>query len=91
MSVELALQASMGRTYAVECNEEALTLIQQNREKLGAWNLHMVKGKAPEKLDTLETPDAVFIGGSKGKMEPILSLISNEKPESASLHFRYLY
>lgn len=82
VSVEMALQASMGRTYAVECNEEALTLIQQNREKLGAWNLHMVKGKAPEKLATLETPDAVFIGGSKGNMEPILSLIRTKNPKA---------
>ena len=82
VSVELALQASMGRTYAVECNEEALTLIQQKPGKLGAWNLHMVKGKAPEKLDTLETPDAVFIGGSKGKMEPILSLIRTKNPKA---------
>ena len=50
VSIEMALQASMGRTYAVECNEEALTLLEENREKLGAWNLHVVKGKSAGKI-----------------------------------------
>lgn len=75
VSIELALTASWGRTYAVECNEKACELIRVNREKLGAWNLKLIEGTAPQALDGLETPDAVFIGGTKGSMENVVNLV----------------
>ncbi len=82
VSVELALASSWGRTYAVECNEKACELIRINREKLGAWNLHLVQGKAPEALDQLETPDAVFIGGTKGSMESVVEKVLGRNPKA---------
>ena len=72
VSIELALSASFGRTYAVEYNEKACDLIRINREKLGAWNLKLIEGAAPQALHELETPDAVFIGGTKGSMEEVV-------------------
>ena len=82
VSVELALQANWGRTYAVECNPKAWELIQANREKLGAWNLKLVEGAAPQALENLETPDAVFIGGTKGSMEPVVELVLARNPNA---------
>ena len=82
VSVELALQASWGRTYAVECNPQAWELIRANREKLGAWNLKLVEGAAPQALENLEIPDAVFIGGTKGSMEPVVELVLARNPNA---------
>ena len=75
VSVELALAASKGRVYAIECEPDACELIRKNREKFAAYNLILVEGKAPWALETLPAPDAVFIGGTKGGMEKIIELI----------------
>lgn len=82
VSIELALAASWGRTYAIECNEKACDLIRINREKLGAWNLRLIEGAAPQALDGLETPDAVFIGGTKGSMENVVDLVLDRNPKA---------
>ena len=82
VSIELALSATRGRTYAVECNKTACELIRANRQKLGAWNLRLIEGHAPEVLDGLETPDGVFIGGSKGSMQQLVDLVLERNPKS---------
>ena len=75
VSVELALAAPAGQVYAVECDPEACKLIQKNREKFAAYNLTLIEGKAPEALDTLPAPDAVFIGGTKGNMGAVIDAV----------------
>ena len=75
VSVELALAAPKGRVYAVECEPDACALIRKNREKFRAYNLTLIEGKAPEALDGLPAPDAVFIGGTKGGMEAVLDAV----------------
>lgn len=80
VSVELAAAVQRGSVYAVECEETALSLIEQNRTKFHVWNLHTVAGRAPQVLTDLPTPDAVFVGGSKGAMEPILQQALTKNP-----------
>jgi len=70
VAVELALQARA--VWAVERNREALRTAERNREKHGAWNLHLKEGSAPEALEGLPKPDAVFVGGSGGQLETII-------------------
>lgn len=82
VSIELALAASWGRTYAVECERNACDLIRTNREKLGAWNLKLIEGTAPEALEGLEVPDGVFIGGTKGTMENVVNLVLDRNPKA---------
>lgn len=72
VSVELARQAAGGVVYAVECKEEACCLIQQNRKKFHLGNLQIVEGEAPDALQDLPAPDAVFIGGSSGNIGEIM-------------------
>ena len=81
VSIELAMKASRGRVYAVERNEEGVSLIQQNREKFGVWNLVTIEGSAPEALTNLPAPDRAFIGGSSGNLSDIIDavLTKNEK------------
>ena len=82
VSVELALAAPAGQVYAVECNPEACALIQQNREKFSAYNLTLLEGKAPEALDALPAPDAVFIGGTKGNMAVVIDAVLHKNPSA---------
>jgi precorrin-6Y C5,15-methyltransferase (decarboxylating) len=82
VAVELALVARQGRAYAVEYRAEACALIEENRRRFGAWNLRLVRGTAPEALEELPTPDAVFIGGSGGKLEEIVGAVLAKNPKA---------
>lgn len=82
VSVELALAASRGQVYAVECEEEACELIRKNREKFCAWNLSLVEGKAPMALAELPAPDGVFIGGTKGEMAAVIKAVMEKNPKA---------
>ncbi len=81
VSVELALAARRGQTWAVDAREEACALIEENRRRFGAWNLRLVRGRAPEALSPLPAPDAVFIGGSGGQLEGIVDAALAKNPE----------
>lgn len=78
VSIELSFLAS--QVYAVECQQSACDLIKENREKFRVWNLTMREGKAPAALEGLPVPQAVFIGGTKGKMEEIIRLALEKNP-----------
>ena len=84
VSVEMARAACRGQVYAIERNDEACGLIEQNRQKFAAWNLHVQKGKAPDALLPLPAPDAVFIGGSGGNMKEIIRQVY-EKNKNARI------
>ena len=74
MTLELARRACDGLVYAVERSEDALSLLEENRRKLGGYNVRIVAGHAPEALETLPAPDCMFVGGSGGGMRRILAL-----------------
>ena len=60
------------KVYTIERNAEAAGLIRQNIEALHMDNVQLIEGEAPDALTGLDTPDAVFIGGSAGKLAEIL-------------------
>ena len=82
VSVELALAASKGRVYAVECEPDACELIRKNRAKFQTYNLILIEGRAPDVLADLPAPDAVFIGGTKGGMEAVLDEVLGKNPNA---------
>jgi precorrin-6Y C5,15-methyltransferase (decarboxylating) len=51
------------RAIAIEGHPERQRFIEHNRDALGVPGLQLVAGRAPEALQGLATPDAVFIGG----------------------------
>lgn len=75
VSVELSMAAERGRVYAVECKEEAAELTERNRERFGCDNIEVIRGMAPEALEGLPPADAVFIGGSRGRLLPVLKQV----------------
>ena len=80
VAVEAALLCPQGQVYAVECQPEAFALLEQNKAKFGAGNLHPVLGMAPQALEELPPPQAVFIGGSKGNLQAILQAALAKNP-----------
>ena len=51
------------RALAVERNRDRIAFIADNASALGTPGLEIVEGAAPEALEGLEAPDAVFVGG----------------------------
>ena len=80
VSVEAACCSDRIRVYAVEKNERALELLEQNRKKFRADGIRIVGGQAPEVLDDLEPPTHVFIGGSGGRLREILKAVIRKNP-----------
>lgn len=81
VAVEMAGLSGSIAVYAIEQKEEAVSLIEQNKEKFGLPNLYVVKGKAPEVLETLPVPTHAFIGGSSGQLREILECLYKKNPE----------
>lgn len=81
VSVECALQAAGGHVYAIECREDAADLIRKNQCALGASNLTVIRGMAPEAFEELPVPDRAFIGGSSGNLKEILKALYRKNPQ----------
>ncbi len=81
VAVEMAGLSGSIVVYAIEQKEEAVSLIAQNKEQFRLSNLHVVKGKAPEALETLPVPTHAFIGGSSGQLKEILDCLHKKNPE----------
>jgi precorrin-6Y C5,15-methyltransferase (decarboxylating) len=72
IAVEAAALLRQGRVYAVERDADQIQFLGINRLRFAAGNVCVVDGEAPEALADLPNPDAVFIGGSGGRLESIL-------------------
>ena len=72
VSIEAALVTRAGSVWAVERNAAGVRLIRENADAFGCGNVHAVPGVAPEALAKLPIPDAVFVGGSAGKLPSIV-------------------
>lgn len=69
LTLEAARMA--GHVTAVERNPDAVALIHQNKKKLGAKNISVITGKAPEALPK-DVFDCIIIGGSGGSLTAIV-------------------
>ena len=82
VSVEAALTCPEGKVLSVECKEEALALLEENRAKYCLQNMEIIAGYAPEALKDLPAPSHVFIGGSGGEIGEILRVVFGRNPEA---------
>ena len=80
VAVELALHSAA--VWSADRNPAAIRLAERNRRRFGAWNLRLAEGAAPEVLTQFPTPDAVFIGGSGGNMQEILTAVHRKNPQA---------
>jgi len=80
VSLEIARLAPGLTVYAIEKDAGQLAHIRANRAAYGAVTIEPVAGTAPEVLAALPAPDRVFIGGSGGSIEAILSHVAGRMP-----------
>lgn len=73
VAIEAARLAYRGRVWAVEKDGAARAVIGGNIRRHCAWNVIVVAAEAPDCLAGLPDPDAVFIGGSGGRLDDIIA------------------
>lgn len=80
VAIEVALQNPRSLVFAVEKEEKAVALIDKNCCHFGVDTVKIIKAKAPEGLNDLPIPDAVFIGGSAGNLQSIIEVVLAKNP-----------
>ncbi len=81
VSVAMALIAVEGTVYAIEKEAEAADLIEENKKRFGTPNVTVVRGTAPEAMDSLPAPTHAFIGGSSGNLKSIVEHLLSKNPD----------
>jgi precorrin-6Y C5,15-methyltransferase (decarboxylating) len=74
VAIEAARLAPTLQVYAVEKDPRALEQLQENVRSFGLPAVRVVAGEAPEILAGLPDPDAVFIGGSAGRLRELIAV-----------------
>ncbi len=80
VAVEIASLSDDIQVYAVEQKKEAVSLIEENKEKFCLQNLSVIEATAPEGLSALPTATHAFIGGSGGRLKEILTVLQQINP-----------
>jgi precorrin-6Y C5,15-methyltransferase (decarboxylating) len=75
VSLEAARLSPHLQIYAVERDPAAFTRLESNIAQLGMRRVRTVCAEAPEGLAGLPNPEAVFIGGSGGRLSDILEVV----------------
>ncbi len=74
VAIEAALLARKGSVFAIEKNADSVAVITENVRRFGCHNVTVIHAVAPDQLEELPPPHAIFIGGSHGELEAILRL-----------------
>ncbi len=74
LGLEAARLCPDGYVYAVEKNPKTYAIALQNALKLGIYNYSLLLNKAPSGIQHWPRPDAVFIGGSDGRLTDLMRL-----------------
>ncbi len=73
VSIEAACLNPAMKIFAIEKDAEAYENLQANVRGFGTLGVHPIAGTAPDVFAQLPDPDAVFVGGSGGKIEAIVA------------------
>jgi precorrin-3B C17-methyltransferase/precorrin-6Y C5,15-methyltransferase (decarboxylating) CbiT subunit len=72
VSLEAARAVPAAMVYAIEKRAELLQHARENLARFPAPNVHLMEGVAPDDLGAWPDPDAVFIGGSGGRLAALI-------------------
>lgn len=75
VGIEAAQWQPTAHVYAVERRPELCQHIRENLRRFPTPNLHLTEGSAPAACSDWPDPHAVFLGGSGGEMEPLLTMV----------------
>jgi precorrin-6Y C5,15-methyltransferase (decarboxylating) len=74
VAIEAARLSDGLRVFAVERDDEEFRRLEANVARVGAGRVRAIRAEAPEGLADLPDPDAVFVGGSGGRLRDILAV-----------------
>jgi precorrin-6Y C5,15-methyltransferase (decarboxylating) len=74
VAVDLARAFPGSEVVAFERSEVQVAYLRENRLRFAAYNLRIVAGEAPGCLVDEARPSAIFLGGTGGRLGPILDL-----------------
>jgi precorrin-6B C5,15-methyltransferase / cobalt-precorrin-6B C5,C15-methyltransferase len=74
VAIEIARLCPTSRIYAIEKTAAGVSLICQNCDRFQVQNIQPLQGNAPSALETLPSPNRVFIGGTGGSLTEILNV-----------------
>ncbi len=81
LATELAYWNERATVYAIEYNQERLRYLNINRQRFGVVsNVEIIAGRAPAILVDLPKANKVFIGGSDGELEGLLTQVWQQLP-----------
>ena len=72
ITVELCIQCSKGKIYAIDLDSDAIDLTRKNLQKFNV-NAEIIYGNALEVLDRLPNVDNIVVGGTTGHTENIIT------------------
>jgi precorrin-6Y C5,15-methyltransferase (decarboxylating) len=75
VSIEATSFSPTLEVFAIENDDEAYRNLEENVRRFGTRGIHTIAGTAPDVFAQLPDPDAVFVGGSGGKLEAILAAV----------------
>ncbi len=91
VSVQMSKTAPMGEVISVEMDEEALSLIKENKAKFNADNLKIIKGEALEVEEQIQGEfDGIFIGGSGGNLEDIIKIYGQKLKKGKAMVLNFI-
>lgn len=71
ISIEACIEYPQLSVTAIETKQEAVDLILENQKKFNVSNLTVINDKAP--IETKQVFNSIFVGGSGGNLEDILT------------------
>jgi len=81
VSIEVSRLYPELKVYAIEKDEEQISNIKENKSRFGAFNIQIIKGKAPDVLSAIPSPQRVFIGGTGGRLKETIEFIAKTSAE----------
>jgi len=73
VSIQMSLICPKGKVIAIEKDEDALAVLNQNKEKFKVSNLEIINAEAMEIQPSIQEEfDAIFVGGSGGNIADII-------------------
>lgn len=79
VTVEMALAAYRGHVFAIDKNQEAVRLTEDNVRHFHIGNVTVTQGRAPKDMEA-PVPDKAFIGGSTGSLKHMVEHLVSLNP-----------
>jgi len=90
VGLEAAQICTAGYIFAIEKNKADSDIVQQNKIRLGICNYKLFNARAPEYLNKWPRPDAIFIGGSGGKLDALIKFCLEQLNEGGCLVMNFV-